>query len=290
MMSDHPMIDQKAGSRLSQSLIDSSRARPQPSSRESLLAAVLMVLLVLAALGPAVTQPASYHQFADQRAWSFMTNAMDVISNLPFALWGLWGLVLSWQQLLAGADGRVTAWLAGLFFTGLLVTSGVSSYYHLQPDDAGLVWDRCGMVLAFAGLLGLATVRAVSQRAAVVLALIILACGPLSVALWATSGNVLPWAVLQFGGMVLITWFAFMQAVDLQNNLRINWWIVMAVYTAAKLLELGDHTVFEWTNHLISGHSLKHIVASFAAYPVVSGLLRCQKIRAESARQTAARR
>jgi hypothetical protein len=32
-----------------------------------------------------------------------------------------------------------------LFFTGLLLTAAASSWYHWQPDDAGLAVDRCGM-------------------------------------------------------------------------------------------------------------------------------------------------
>ena len=62
-------------------------ARPSPR---------MLVLLALAAsLGLAlwlhgpIPQWASYHQFADQRAWLGLPNAADVLSNLPFALVGL---------------------------------------------------------------------------------------------------------------------------------------------------------------------------------------------------------
>ena len=50
------------------------------------------VLLALAVLGPAV--PASEHQhgFADQRMLWGLPCALDVLTNLPFALAGLWGL------------------------------------------------------------------------------------------------------------------------------------------------------------------------------------------------------
>ena len=46
----------------------------------------------------------------------------------------------------------------------------------------------------------------------------------------------------------------------------------MAVYGLAKLLELGDHDIYAWTSQAVSGHSLKHIVASLAAWPVISAL------------------
>jgi hypothetical protein len=58
--------------------------------------------------------------------------------------------------------------------------------------------------------------------------------------------------------------------------------VLIAIYALAKLLELGDHAVYEWTGQLVSGHSLKHVVASFAAWPVVSALLAARKTKAES--------
>jgi hypothetical protein len=64
--------------------------------------------------------------------------------------------------------------------------------------------------------------------------------------------------------------------------LPVRWALLIAIYALAKLLELGDHAVFEWTGHLVSGHSLKHAVAACAAWPVVTALLAARKFRAES--------
>ncbi|HEY8907158.1 MAG TPA: hypothetical protein VIM63_14075 [Rhodoferax sp.] len=44
---------------------------------------------------------------------------------------------------------------------------------------------------------------------------------------------------------------------------------VVALYMLDKLLELGDHAVFAWTAGLVSGHSLKHVAAALAAWPVI---------------------
>jgi hypothetical protein len=41
-----------------------------------------------------IEQPQWYHQFADQRQWMGMSNAWNVLSNIPFALVGVWGLYL----------------------------------------------------------------------------------------------------------------------------------------------------------------------------------------------------
>jgi hypothetical protein len=39
-----------------------------------------------------IPQPASYHNFADQRSWLGLTNFLNVISNLAFAIVGVWGI------------------------------------------------------------------------------------------------------------------------------------------------------------------------------------------------------
>jgi hypothetical protein len=249
--------------------------------RECVLVGVWLLLLAVALLGPSVAQPLHYHDFADQRGWGWLPHAMDVISNLPFALWGIVGLWALLRALRARAVSAGPAAMAGLFFAGLWVTTAVSAAYHLQPDDAGLVWDRGGMVLAFAGLLGLAAMQSVSARAGVALAAAVLVLGPVSVHVWSLTGNVLPWAVVQFGGMALILGCTFMRPVQ-ARELPVRWGLLIAIYALAKLLELGDHAVFEWTGQLVSGHTLKHVMASCAAWPVVAALLDARKFKAES--------
>ncbi len=160
--------------------------------------------------------------------------------------------------------------MAALFFGGLVLTSLGSAWYHLQPDDASLVIDRCGMGFAFAGLLGLAAAGRVSERAGALLGLAVLVLAPVSVHLWSISGNLLAWVVVQFGGMALVLALACLRPRI--SGLGIRWGWVIAAYAAAKALELGDHEVYAFTGHLVSGHTLKHAVAALAAWPVISAL------------------
>ena len=268
----------------------SALASPAMSRAESALLLALAVALGVACFGPAVAQHAHYHAFADQRAGWGLPFAMDVLSNLPFAVAGVWGLIAlrrmpAHLQSTADASGHqatpsmvwpglqpaVQPALAALFFMGLLATAACSSFYHWQPDNAGLAIDRLGMVVAFAGLLGLAVADRISGRAGLATAATVLALGPLSVMVWATSGNLLPWALLQGGGMLLMVLLAVCRAT--RKPIAGAWGIplaaVVALYALAKVLELGDHQVFEWTHGLVSGHSLKHAVAALAAWPVI---------------------
>jgi hypothetical protein len=222
---------------------------------ELLLLTIAAGLLALAVFGPTVTQPAHQHAFADARTWANIPYAMDVLSNAAFALWGAVGLLACYglrrrkpmhkpmpmytrKRIHMHTRLRLQLVLAALFFIGLLLTAAASAFYHLQPIDSGLCVDRLGMVVAFAGLLGLA--------------------------------NVLPWLVVQFGGMVVVVMVACIK--PLGGALQVRWAMVVLVYAVAKVLELADHELYAITNEVVSGHSLKHLVASLAAWPVLSAV------------------
>ena len=246
---------------------------------EYVLIAAVLGLLAVAIFGPAVVQPEHQHAFADQRMRFGIPFAMDVLSNLSFAAWGLVGmmclcaLVKRTKPSALVKRSKISAEhaLAGLFFAGLVITAAASSYYHWQPDDSGLGVDRLGMVVEFAGLLGLAVANCISHRGGVATAAAMLLLGPLSVWCWLASSNVLPWLVIQFGGMALILWMAFIKPayLPLTGGLPVRWGVVVLVYAVAKLFELADHQIYQLTSQAISGHSLKHVAASFAAWPVL---------------------
>lgn len=240
------------------------------SRSETALLFAVVIAAMLACFGPSVPQFADYHAFADQRSAWGLPHALDVLSNLPFAIGGVLGLVALRRHTSVADGGTERRLLAALFFLGLVIAALCSSFYHWQPDDTRLACDRLGMVAAFAGLLGLATAERVSPRAGLGVAVAVLLWGPLSVAAWATSANLLPWAVLQGGGMLLVLALACCRPVA--GAWGVSLLAVIAAYTIAKLLELGDHQVFAWTGGLVSGHSLKHMAAALAAWRVIAAV------------------
>jgi hypothetical protein len=234
--------------------------------REAALLLATLALALLAALAPPMAQPAYYTHFADARAWLGIPNGFDVLSNLGFALAGAWGL-----RVLAHAPLRGTPRaLAALAFAGLLATAAASAWFHWQPDTAGLAVDRLGMTLAFAGVLGLGVAGHVGARAGALFALLVLLCGPLTIGLWVHSGNLLPWAVLQGGGMALLLVLAVLR--PLPGALVVRWGWLIGIYVVAKACELADATLYSASGHWLSGHTLKHLVAALAAWPVISAL------------------
>ncbi|REM68596.1 hypothetical protein DSI38_05085, partial [Mycobacterium tuberculosis] len=80
------------------------------------------------------------------------------------------------------------------------------------------------------------------------------------------TGNVMPWALVQFGGMALVLTLALASPMRKSVGLKLGW--VIFFYVLAKAFEMADHQIYEFTQHTVSGHTLKHLAASFAGLPV----------------------
>jgi hypothetical protein len=61
---------------------------------------------------------------------------------------------------------------------------------------------------------------------------------------------------------------------------------LIGLYALAKLLESGDDFVFHLSGETVSGHSLKHMAAALAAWPVIAAL--CPTNHRSTLRQNAA--
>lgn len=88
----------------------------------------------------------------------------------------------------------------------------------------------------------------------------------------------LPWAVVQLGGALVVLALAALH--PRAKALSIHLGAVIGLYALAKLFEAADHAVFEATYGWVSGHTIKHLLASLAAWPVLSSLRALQGGRA----------
>lgn len=246
--------------------IQGNNSRLRLSRRELALLAFAGALCLLGILGPYVAQYEHYHHFADQSMALGVYHIWDVLSNLPFAILGVWGLKeLRRSQVFVPPSKTLD--MCRLFFYGLIVTSVCSSIYHLNPDNMSLWLDRTGMTVAFAGMIGLAISNRISDRAGQSAAYFMLVAGPISLWVWQACGNLLAWSLLQAGGMVVILVVALLSSVD--RSLRIPLAGAIGWYGLSKVLELGDYQVYDLTQGIVSGHSLKHVAAAFAALPLI---------------------
>ncbi len=135
---------------------------------------------------PAIPQDQDYHQFADQRRIFGIPNFWNVVSNVPFLVVGAAGL---------RRFRRETAIV--VFFLGVFLTGIGSSYYHLDPHDGTLFWDRLPMTLSFAALLALIVSERVSEPGAVLL-WPALAIGVFSLLLWRWTDDLRLYFWVQF--------------------------------------------------------------------------------------------
>ena len=232
------------------------------------------IVIIMAAHGR-IAQPVHYNEFADHAVVSGIPHAADVLSNAGFALVALWGWLALWphrasDQLRAGWPGY------SLFLIGLLLTAFGSGFYHLAPDNARLIWDRLPIALACAGLL--VGVRGDTQAQlnttieAIVLGLFAVA----SVAWWVytdrnDAGDLRPYLLLQGLPLILVPlWQAIYRA---PRTDRIAFAAAMALYVVAKLAEVFDHEIANAIG-FVSGHTLKHLIATTATAAIVWGLTR----------------
>lgn len=225
--------------------------------------AVALISLLMLVHGP-IPQPADYHHFADARSAFSIPNAADVLSNIGFAAAGIWGwLCIRRSPVMTGRPGYL------LFLVALVMTAAGSFFYHLDPDDARLVWDRIPIALACAGLL--AAIHAESThnvhevRNTVILAIAAIA----SVMWWAHSGDLRPYLLLQVLPLVMIPLWQWTS--DAPHRERATFAMAILLYILAKAAELYDHEVMAMFG-IISGHTLKHLLATMAAGMIVSVL------------------
>jgi len=205
---------------------------------------------------PPIPQDQSYHQFADQRTIFGIPNFWNVVSNIPFLAVGLAGLRRFRQ------DPATVVFFLGVFLTGF-----GSSYYHWDPSDGTLFWDRLPMTLSFAAILALVLGERVSPQAGTIVLWPALAIGVFSLLLWRWTDDLRLYFWVQFfPALALLMLFLLYPA----KYTGTHYWIVAgALYALAKLFELTDAAVFYWSGNLVSGHTFKHLAAAAACFAVL---------------------
>lgn len=240
----------------------------RPASMDFRLA-LLLALTLLGVIGvlfvPPLPQDPDYHRFADTRGWLGIPNFWDVVSNLPFLLIGLAG----WRQLQTGhlpaclPECR-NAWR--VFFIGIALIGCGSAYYHWNPTNASLVWDRVPMAVSFMAFFAAIVSENISAAAGRRLLMPLVLIGVLSVVYWGWSetvgrGDLRFYALVQFLPMLLLPLILLLYRSPFSSNAWL-WWAMLA-YGLAKVLEYFDEPLFTLLG--ISGHTLKHLVAAVGA-------------------------
>lgn len=213
---------------------------------------------------PVINGP-SFHEYADARAFFGIPNAGDVLSNLPFVVVGIAGLLAA--RTVVGLPRGLVA----LFFAGILAIGLGSGAYHLHPIDATLAFDWLPIVLALAWLSAMLLADRVDPRAGKIAAVVLPLAAIGSVLWWwggggTSAGGDMRWyAFLQltFVGLVPVILLLYPSGRLARTPLLLG----VGCFIAARLMQSADERVLEATG--VSGHTMKHLVAGLAAYFVL---------------------
>jgi hypothetical protein len=228
-----------------------------------------LLAVLIAWMAPPLPQDPAYHRLADTRSWLGIPNALNVLSNAGFLLVGALGLAVL-RRGEAFAEPRERRPYA-VFFAGLILTGFGSAYYHWEPGNARLAWDRLPLSITLMGLFAATITDRIGPRAGLRL------LGPL-VALGA--GSVVYWHWTEQQGMGDLRLYALVQFYPMVAVPLMLWWLpprytrggdmfaTVATYGVAKVPELLDGWILAATG-AVSGHTLKHLLAALAGYWLV---------------------
>src|SRR5579872_3801981 len=175
-----------------------------------ILVGIALVIGVAFLFVPPIAQNPHYHDFADTRLIWGIPNFWDVVSNLPFAVVGIMGLIFVSDERAYGTfEFGAERWSYLLFFASLVLTFAGSSYYHLHPDNETLVWDRLPMSIGFMSILAAVLTETVDVKLGKRLLLPLIALGIASVLVWRETelrgaGDLRFYVVVQFFPMIAI--------------------------------------------------------------------------------------
>lgn len=237
-----------------------------------LLPMIVIGLAGIALLGYGrIPQSVNYHAFADTRAMWGVANAGNVLSNAGFLIGGVWamGFIASRRENL-----RYLVPALALFAASLALTALGSGYYHLAPSNERLLWDRLPLALACGSLLAAAYIRTHATHLTLTLPLAASVLGVATVLWWSLTeargvGDLRPYILLQAAPLFMVPLWQWRARSPARE--RIDFGLAVLLYVLAKMAELGDRAIFEALG-VVSGHTLKHLLAAAASFLIVRSL------------------
>ena len=208
-----------------------------------------------------IEQTQSYHNFADNRIFFGIPNFFDTVSNLLFFFVGMTGAWFVYKNVKKEAR---YSWLT--LFTGVTLVSFGSGYYHWNPNDATLVWDRLPINMGFMGLFSAVLTEFINPKLEKFMLVPAVVLGALSVLYWHFTDDLRFYFYLQAVTILAITAVIFMY--EERFTLRRYLLYTFGLYLLSKIAEFSDRTIYSATNNLLSGHTLKHVLAALAVFSV----------------------
>ncbi|MBD64404.1 MAG: hypothetical protein CME62_04310 [Halobacteriovoraceae bacterium] len=213
------------------------------------------LILIFTLIAP-MPQDQNYHLFVDERVLWHIPNFFNVISNIGFLITGVYGLVLYFRN----HSFDYNPWLA--FPLAVLLVFPGSCYYHWHPNDATLFWDRLPITMAFTSLICGIFQEVFNFQKSRTFLFVLHLLGLYTLVHWVLFNDLRFYAWLQLTSILTMLYLSLVykaKSVNLKFLL-----IATMLYILAKVFEHNDELVHQALN--ISGHSLKHLIASVAIF------------------------
>jgi len=239
---------------------------------------VIVGFVGLLALDP-IPQDPNYHLFADARSFFGVPHFYNVVSNIGFVVLGSLGAltVVGWRRrdiFLMKTDARPYA----VYFISVALVGLGSAYYHLAPSTDRLLWDRLPMSITFMAFVSAIVADRIDRKAGNIWLLpLLVALGLLSLVYWYWTeamgrGDLRFYAFAQFFPIVMLPFIFWLFP---KHHYTASSFIIWTItwFGVSKVLEYFDNEVFQILGSTISGHTLKHLAATVAAFVVLRMLI-----------------
>ncbi len=229
------------------------------SWQDSLIASLVIISFVSLFFIEPISQDLAYHSFADKRNMLSISNFFDVASNLPFLFVGYLGFFCFYLFL-----GVSSSWSWLILFLAVFLVAFGSSYYHLSPENKTLTWDRLPMAIGFMALFVIVLTDYVNSKLEKWLLIPMCLVGVASVIYWHMTDDLRIYAWVQFVSMgLLLIIISIYKPYHLQTKYLVY---AFVFYTLSKLAEHFDKQIYELMGQIVSGHTIKHLLAAIATF------------------------
>ena len=250
-----------------------------------------------------ITQQQKYHDFADKRlflcachspssvglflppnsdirrsrtAGFIIPNFGDVVSNFVILIGGLSGAILLCHKDVGGEVDEIRSWqlevCLPIFFYSTIAISIGSTYYHWNPSNQTLVWDRLPMTVAFVSIFCYILEDYLNKGIGSYLLSPLIFIGVISVLYWNWTDDLRLYALVQFLPLVAMTVLVIFYQPSRYGG-AVQQGLALLLYALAKICEDRDYEIWTITKKTISGHSLKHILAGMASVLIATLLV-----------------
>jgi hypothetical protein len=234
--------------------------------------AIVIILFILAhIIIPRFSQLEEYHNYADKRGLFGIPFFLNVFSNVPFlliGLHGLHGLIFLWTE--KGID-KVEGRLYASFFIFVFIGGFGSGFYHLNPTNFTLLFDRLPLAAAGMSLLSANVAERVSKTLGRNICFPLILFSTLATAYWGYTeskgiGDIRAYAFANFLPAFFIPFiYAFFPNPNISTK---YFWRLVIFYAIARIAEGLDKQIFSLTFYWISGHTIKHLSLGLGVYQI----------------------